>query len=208
MPQGISRHKSDTKCIVALGSNVDSPAGPPLETVVAGVRALAGERVRLIAGSRLFATPCFPAGAGQAYVNAAVSLATDLSPEELLRYLHAIEQRFERRRDVRWGSRTLDLDLIDHGGKILPTPDTWDDWYRMPAETQLIRAPDQLILPHPRLQDRGFVLVPVTDIAPGWCHPVLQRTARDLCAALPPEALAGIEPLDSGETLALCVEGG
>ena len=49
-------------------------------------------------------------------------------------------------------------------------------------------CPDQLILPHPRVQDRAFVLIPLADIAPDWCHPVLRRTVRQMVDDLPPEA--------------------
>lgn len=208
MLQAISRHIGDTKCIVALGSNVLSPAGPPLATVPAAVVALSDAGLRVTAASRLYETPCFPAGTGKPYVNAAISLETDLSATALLALLHAVEQKFERRREVRWGSRTLDLDLVDHGGGISPNRRVWDAWYHMPGEAQVIRSPEELILPHPRIQDRGFVLVPLADIAADWVHPVLNRTPLQMLDALPPDALDGIKPLDEGETLALCVAGG
>lgn len=146
--------------------------------------------------SPLYRTPCFPAGAGPDYVNAAATLRTSLSPDALLQLLHAIERQFERDRVGRWASRTLDLDLIALGDQVLPDRATFDRWHALPVEAQRRRAPDRLVLPHPRVQDRGFVLVPLNDIAPHWRHPVLGRTVSEMLHALPPSATTGITKLE------------
>ena len=145
--------------------------------------------------SRFFATPCFPPGAGPDYVNAAVRLSTDLSPQALLAVLHEIEAGFGRERQLRWGMRTLDLDLLTVDDIVSPDPATQDRWRGLDDATQRRLAPEGLILPHPRLQDRGFVLVPLADIAPDWVHPRLGRRVSELLAALPAEALAEIRPI-------------
>lgn len=153
------------------------------------------EGLSIRAVSRFFATPCFPPGAGPDYVNAVVRVRTALPPVEILQVLHRIEHRFGRARQERWGMRTLDLDLLAAGDLILPDLDTQTRWRSLPPEAQARAAPDLLVLPHPRLQDRGFVLVPMNDIAPGWVHPVLDKPVSALLAALPGEEIAGITPL-------------
>ena len=65
----------------------------------------------------------------------------------------------------------------------------------MPADRQKTEAPEELILPHPRLQDRAFVLVPMADVAPDWRHPVLGETVTEMVAALPSEDVASVTPL-------------
>jgi 2-amino-4-hydroxy-6-hydroxymethyldihydropteridine diphosphokinase len=159
------------------------------------MRALAGLPGTLEAASRVYATPCMPAGAGPDYANAVVRLGTPLAPEALMAELHAIEGRFERRREGRWAARTMDLDLLDWGGVVRPDRVTWQHWADLDAEAQKIRTPQEMILPHPRLQARAFVLVPLAEISPGWAHPVTGRTAAEMAAALSAEDRAGIRPL-------------
>src|SRR6056297_1428766 len=118
-----------TETLVALGANLPSPAGSPAQTVAAAIGALAAlPGARLIRASALHATPCMPAGAGPDYVNAAALLETEDDAPAFLARLHAIEARFDRERAGRWGARTLDLDLLDHGGAILPDRETWQAW--------------------------------------------------------------------------------
>jgi len=68
-------------------------------------------------------------------------------------------------------------------------------WRDLPPDQQRLRAPDQLILPHPRLHERAFVLVPLAEIAPDWCHPVLGLTMAAMIAALPPGEVAAVVPM-------------
>lgn len=100
-----------------------------------------------------------------------------------------------RVRTKRWGQRVIDLDLIGAGDRVLPDAQTFAQWHDLPLEVQLERAPDQLILPHPRLQDRSFVLVPLAEIAPDWVHPILNKTVQQLKDALDPADLAQIKPI-------------
>ncbi len=203
MLQAISRPKTDTKAYIALGSNVAGTLLGPFDAVREAFWAVQTDVVRLERASGIFSTPCVPAGAGPDYVNAVAVLGTDLDAEGLLAHLHAVEARFERQRVERWGARTLDLDLLDFGGQVAPDRATWDHWYALPFARQKVDQPDQLILPHPRLAERAFVLVPLAEIAPDWRHPVLGQTAADLCAQLTDEDLAGIRCLEQSESLAL-----
>jgi len=157
-----------------------SVKGEPIETLHAALGSFPREGIIVQSVSRFYTTPCFPKGAGPDYVNAAVLAHSDLTAIDLLSRLHKIESELGREREERWGQRTLDLDLLTFGDEISPDLATFQHWQDMQIEQQTIATPDRLILPHPRIQDRAFVLVPLVEIAPDWRHPVFNRTARQL----------------------------
>jgi 2-amino-4-hydroxy-6-hydroxymethyldihydropteridine diphosphokinase len=157
------------QAFVALGSNLDDPA-----TQVA--RALAAmdslPETRLVCASRLYRTPPWGLGDQPWFVNAAAELDTRLEPRALLRALLALESRSGRERSgPRWGPRRIDLDLLLYQGRVIDEPG--------------------LHLPHPRLAERAFVLLPLADIAPDLLLPDGRRLA-DLIAQVD---AGGIEPL-------------
>lgn len=180
---------------IALGANLPGADGPPERTLVAALAALGAAGLRIRAVSRFYATPCFPAGAGPDYVNAAVAAETDLAPAAVLARLHGIEARFGRVRAERWGMRTLDLDLLAVADLVCPDAESWARWAALDPQAQRRLAPDRLILPHPRLAERAFVLVPLADIAPGWCHPVTGQSVAAMLAALPPQEIRAVRPI-------------
>lgn len=145
--------------LVALGSNVSGPWGTPRETVLRALRELDVGGTRLVAASRLVETAPFGKVNQPSFVNAAARIETAMPPEALMLHLHDIERRAGRRRRLRWGPRTLDLDLLDYHG--------------------LIRK-GRLKLPHPGIAERDFVLSPLMDVAPGWRHPVTRLSAKTM----------------------------
>lgn len=152
--------------LIALGANLSSPAGSPIETLRAALDALKAEGVHARAVSKFYATPAWPNPNDPPFVNAVAQVETTLAPTNLLEVLHRVEAAFGRTRSVRNAPRTLDLDLLDYDGRVEKGP------------------PE---LPHPRMTERGFVLIPLADVAPQWRHPVTQRPLQSLIADLPPD---------------------
>ena len=175
---------------LALGSNL----GDRWATLAAAVRRLRAEPgLRVVATSQFYETApvgC-PPGAGE-FLNAVVAVETECGPEDLLQLLLRIERQFGRTRSERNSPRTLDLDLILYGDAVINAPD--------------------LIVPHPRMHERAFVLVPLAEIAPDTLHSVLKKTVRELLSAVAtddirpaprppcPQTLAGLHALVTGST--------
>lgn len=181
--------------LIALGSNEGSFQGDVAANVawaVGRVSALARGPVRV---SPFYATPAYPVGAGPDFVNAAMAFDTLLDAATILAALHTIEVEAGRSRTTRWGQRSLDLDLIAMGDQVLPDAATQDHWRNLPPDAQASVAPDRLILPHPRLQDRSFVLVPLADVAPDWQHPCLGLSVVEMLDRLPAADRASVVPL-------------
>lgn len=193
-PSDILPQKHRT-CLVAVGSNLTSAWGDPRETVRKSLQLL-GESVGVIrAASRLYRTPAFPAGSGPDFVNAAVKFETSLDAPAVLKAVHAIEAEAGRERKSRWAARPLDLDLIALDDLVLPDRATYERWSALDMEAQLQQTPPDLILPHPRLQDRAFVLVPLAEVAPEWRHPVLGLSVAQMRDRLGQATLREVVPL-------------
>ena len=147
------------------------------------------------ARSRWFRAPAFPPGSGPDFVNGAVRATGGLTPGEVLDALHGIERALGRSRDRRWEPRACDLDLLAADRTVAPDEATVRRWIGLAPADQTSTTPPGLILPHPRLHERGFVLRPLADVAPDWRHPLLGRSVSGMLSDLPPEALADVEPL-------------
>lgn len=182
-------------CIVALGSNLPSLFGAPVQSLGEVLVQMGRKKMQLTGISRFYQSPAFPAGAGPDYVNAVVTVRTSLPPHDLLATLHQIEADFGRQRIERWGTRTLDLDLLAYADQVLPDAETFRHWHDLPLADQSQSAPATLILPHPRLQDRAFVLKPLLDIAPDWCHPLTGLSVAQMFAQLSQSAQKEVRAL-------------
>jgi 2-amino-4-hydroxy-6-hydroxymethyldihydropteridine diphosphokinase len=163
---------------LALGSNL----GDRGAHLAAARDRIAASWGPLLGCSGVYETdPVGPPGQG-AYLNQVVVIAFGGTPEELLRGALEIEDALGRRRAERWGPRTIDVDLLLHGDRVRSAPG--------------------FELPHARLHERPFVLVPLAEVLPDWRHPRLGSTARELAAAAD---RAGVRPFRTGGTPA---EGG
>jgi len=155
-------------CIIALGSNLGDKAA----NIAAAITHLEEDgAVRVVARSRNFATDPWGKLDQDWFVNACVAVETKLSPRELLVRCKAIEREMGRVTIERWGPRIIDLDLLIYDDTVLNEPD--------------------LILPHPHMAERAFVLAPLMDIAPDLAFG--GRSVRELYAAVDK---AGIRALD------------
>ncbi len=170
-PEQSRDRPSSIQAAIALGSNL----GHSAQILIEALAVLDAEPdLRVLARSSLYQTR--PVGPPQPdYLNACAVLATDQGPLDLLQTLLRVEQQFGRVRRERWGPRLLDLDLLLYGDRILSLP--------------------HLEVPHPRMVDRAFVLVPLAEIAPHWPEPRSGRTIAQLaqqvdCSGVLPHQLA------------------
>ena len=160
------------KVVVGLGANYPGPWGTPVETIRRALHEIGQNGVTVAAVSPLYATAAVGPARQPAYVNAVALLDTSLPPSALLRLLKRIERLAGRRGGRPWGPRTIDLDILDYKGLVKHWRGRRPDF--APAGAR------PLVLPHPLMHERPFVLRPLLDIAPAWRHPVLKRSASAL----------------------------
>jgi len=151
---------------LALGTNL----GDRLANLKQAVGALP-PLVRLVAASPVYETPPWGYVEQPAFLNQVIQAETDLDPHALLVYLKKTEIRVGRKTTFRYGPRVIDLDILFFDDSLLDTP--------------------ELILPHPRIPERAFVLVPLADLNPDFKHPSLGRTVRQMLEGIDTQ---GIHP--------------
>jgi 2-amino-4-hydroxy-6-hydroxymethyldihydropteridine diphosphokinase len=153
---------------LGLGANL----GERLDTLQRAVDLLAGEGVRAVASSRVWETEPVGGPADQpTYLNAVVRAETELDADDLLAAAHRVEAALGRTREVRWGPRTIDIDVL-----------LYDD---------VLRDDPELTIPHPRLTERAFVVLPLLDIDPA---PALPDGTRILERSLDPDGARPVQP--------------
>lgn len=146
---------------LSLGSNV----GDRAVQIARAVEALAEAGVRVARRSSLYATEPVDFETQSWFLNCVLEAQTELMPRQLLRVLQEVERALGRRKTVRRGPRAIDIDLLVYGSSV-------------------VRA-SELEVPHPRMTERRFVLVPLAEIAPALRHPILHKTIAELLAETP-----------------------
>ena len=156
---------------LALGTNLgDRPAN-----LRAALHALPPSIVCL-RSSPIYETPPWGFTGQPAFLNMVLKGETDLAPPALLSHLKHLETQLGRIPSIRYGPRQIDMDILFYDELILATPG--------------------LTIPHPHLQERAFVLVPLADLEPGLVHPVLGKSVRELLAAVDTTGVKRLEPID------------
>lgn len=168
-----SAQKGFGTAYLSIGSNI----GDKRANCLMGIDALvSSNHIRLIARSRIYQTDPVDFLEQDWFINLAISIETTLEPAELMNELQQIEESAGRKRGpIRFGPRILDMDLLLFEDRVLHTP--------------------ALIIPHPRMHERRFVLQPLCDIAPDVIHPVLKETVRELLLRLN-DLPSGVRPVD------------
>lgn len=164
--------------LIGLGANLPSRHGAPLQTLVAALAALEKRNISVLARSPWFESEPVPSSDQAWFINGAICISTLEDPHNLLKLLHDIEVGFGRMRTVANAPRPLDLDLLAQIGAP-------------PHKAPVLGAQGidlsgkALVLPHPRLHERGFVLRPLLAIAPKWRHPESGLSVQEMAAKLP-----------------------
>jgi len=154
--------------LIGIGGNLTTPQfGSPLDTLADALVVLEAQDIRIATRSAWYRSEPVPRSDQPWFINAVASLTTGLSARDLLAVLQMVEGQFGRVRGKRNAVRTLDLDLLDYHGEVTETT--------------------SLVLPHPRLHQRRFVLTPLPEIAPDWSHPLWGFTAEQLLSQLAAE---------------------
>ena len=168
---------SATRIILGIGANL-IPDGyeTPQQGCAAAIEQLAQHDIRVLDQSRWFETAPLPISDQPWFVNAVILAETELPAAAALAALHRIEKLFGRTRNQRNEARVLDIDLLDYGGMVTDRED--------------------LILPHPRMHERAFVLLPLRDVVPDWVHPITRSSIATLIEALPDDQM--LRPMGDG----------
>ncbi len=180
-------------CLLSLGSNVPCRGMEPSDIIEAAIIAIRTSGVDEIEVSKFYETEPVPKSEQPNFINCVVAGVTEKDAQDLLAICQTIELSFDRERSTRWGPRTLDIDIIDYDSQVYPNDRTWRS---VAGEANPHADIPELILPHPRLHQRAFVLKPLCDLAASWMHPVYAKSCRDLLMALPDLSRAGVVPVD------------
>ncbi len=148
---------SNSKTVILhTGSNKGDPQ-LQLEEAILHIEVLIGPVVKM---SSVYETEPWGNSDQPNFYNQALEIHTDRTPQEVLQLIHEIEHKMGRRREIKWGERNIDIDMIFYESEILKT--------------------EKLTLPHPHMHQRNFVLIPVMEIVPEFVHPELGETVEEL----------------------------
>lgn len=176
--------------ILGLGANLESDQGTsPAASLELACRRFAAIGIEVQTRSPWFESAPVPISDQPWFVNGVVGVSSQLSAREMLAAIKRLEAWFGRRDESRWAARPMDIDILDYRGQVRPDVATWHQGSEADRSA--------LVLPHPRLHQRRFVLAPLEEMAADWRHPVFHKTAAQLLAALDDDP-AAVRALRSG----------
>jgi len=164
-------------CLLSLGSNLPYGDMEPIGVLNAAITALENAGFRSVKVSGFYETEPVPKSDQPNFINCVIEGKTSQNALGVLHICQSVERSFDRERHVRWGARTLDIDIISYDQEVYPLT---EEWCVLAADVDAEATVPELVLPHPSMHKRAFVLRPLCDLAPDWLHPVYGRTAADL----------------------------
>jgi 2-amino-4-hydroxy-6-hydroxymethyldihydropteridine diphosphokinase len=167
-------------CLVAFGANIAGPFGTPFQTLVRGIEEFPNEKLVKVRQSAFYTSTSFPNNSKPRYINGCLKIKVDCTPYEVLQRLKRIEEKMGRLNGERWDSRVCDLDLLAFENEVIPNKKIFQYWYKLSLKNQFLEKPSELLVPHPRIQDRAFVLKPLLEVAPDWTHPVFNLNVKEM----------------------------
>lgn len=199
--------QEQTIVTLGLGGNLPSQFGAPVFGLVKSL-ALISRLGRLKSVSRLYTSKAYPVSDQPDFLNCVLQLQVDMDAENLLQKLHDIEHSLARERSVRWGARTIDIDLLLYGDAVLPDLQVW---HAIRAQGGAATLEGEPLVPHVRLDQRAFVLKPLLDVlAPDWQHPVtgvrLEDAVKEMDAVMAGHASDTQPVADSSREASLWAE--
>ena len=164
--------RENEKYIIVLGSNLSSEFGNSAETLKICLDEIkSNPAIGSLSESEWYISSSLLDEREPRYVNVGIRFSTHLKPIELINFTSGLENKYGRKRQERWGPRTCDIDILLCDQQILPSKDYFVKWLKLDFLDQIKLVPDELIIPHPRLQERTFFLKPLNDLQPDWIHP-------------------------------------
>tara|TARA_B100002051_G_C16556972_1_gene545510 strand:+ start:175 stop:687 length:513 start_codon:yes stop_codon:yes gene_type:complete len=140
---------------LGIGSNLDSKFGDRYNNIRRTLKLIQEEKIVVKKISKFYETPSYPNKKNPKFINIVIEIEYNLDPEMLLKKIFLIEKKMERKRNTKNEPRTCDIDIIDFKG--------------------LIKNQKNVVLPHPKMHKRNFVLFPLKEINPQWIHPILNK---------------------------------
>jgi 2-amino-4-hydroxy-6-hydroxymethyldihydropteridine diphosphokinase len=164
--------------LIGLGSNLTTDEYVTSKKILeAAIVQLNENNISVSNRSSFYETEPVPKSDQPWFVNAVVQVDTALNATDLLKCLHDIEHSLGRVRRERWEARIIDLDLLCYNDDIYPSKDQWKN-------VSKDIDPNCVVIPHGRLHERDFVLIPMKDVAPNWIHPIFGKTTKNMLEQL------------------------
>ena len=166
---------------LGIGSNLDSKFGDRYNNIRRTLKLIQEEKIVVKKISKFYETPSYPNKKNPKFINIVIEIEYNLDPEMLLKKIFLIEKKMERKRNTKNEPRTCDIDIIDFKG--------------------LIKNQKNVVLPHPKMHKRNFVLFPLKEICPNWTHPITNENIDILIKNLSHSARNEITRMNESDIL-------